>query len=409
MRCNLCNVCFNPTALNSKLLRWLFIAGVLHVALTTIIFLTGHFQLLPGVFDQNGIGLTFAIDGATYRRLASEMATHWQAYGVSPWLDIKSPLHARLYSIPFLVLGRLVGHNILAAEPLNLFYYLSTLAVVYLLGRELFNPRAGLLASMIVALSRPRSGAHAEDVTSEGINIVLAIDLSSSMLAQDFQPQNRLEVAKDVVKRFIAARTSDRIGVVAFAAEALTQVPLTTDYPVVNSAVDNLAAGQLEDGTAIGTAIATAANRLRNAPGRSRVMILLTDGENNRGAIDPRTAAKAAAVFGVKIYTIGVGTEGMAPVPVGRGLFGLRYENRLVRIDEPLLSDIAKTTGGRYYRARDAAALQRIYEEINRLEREPVRTRSYVRYTELFRWPLYLAALVLVTELLLAARRGPLP
>ena len=173
----------------------------------------------------------------------------------------------------------------------------------------LFLFRNLLLASTIVALSRPRTGAHAEDVTSEGINIVLAIDLSSSMLAQDFQPQNRLEVAKDVVKRFINARTSDRIGVVAFAAEALTQVPLTTDYPVVNAAVDNLAAGQLEDGTAIGTAIATAANRLRDAPGRSRVMIVLTDGENNRGAIDPRTAAKAAGVFGIKIYTIGVGTR----------------------------------------------------------------------------------------------------
>jgi len=273
----------------------------------------------------------------------------------------------------------------------------------------LFTLRNLLLASTVVALSRPRAGAHAENTTSEGINIVLAIDLSSSMLAQDFQPQNRLEVAKDVVKRFIAARTSDRIGVVAFAAEALTQVPLTTDYPVVNAAVDNLAAGQLEDGTAIGTAIATAANRLRDAPGRSRVMIVLTDGENNRGAIDPRTAAKAAAVFGIKIYTIGVGTEGMAPVPVGRGLFGLRYENRIVRIDEPLLVDIAKTTGGRYYRARDAAALQRIYDEINQLEREPVRTRSYVRYTELFRWPLYLATALLVIELLLAARRGPLP
>jgi Ca-activated chloride channel family protein len=273
----------------------------------------------------------------------------------------------------------------------------------------LFVLRNLLLASTIVALSRPRAGAHAENQTSEGINIVLAIDLSSSMLAQDFQPQNRLEVAKDVVKKFIAARTSDRIGVVAFAAEALTQVPLTTDYPVVNAAVDNLAAGQLEDGTAIGTAIATAANRLRDAPGRSRVMILLTDGENNRGAIDPRTAAKAAAVFGIKIYSIGVGTEGMAPVPVGRGLFGLRYENRIVRIDEPLLVDIAKTTGGRYYRARDAAALGRIYEEINQLEREPVRTRSYVRYTELFRWPLYLAVGLLVIELLLAARRGPLP
>jgi Ca-activated chloride channel family protein len=273
----------------------------------------------------------------------------------------------------------------------------------------LFLLRNLLLASTIVALSRPRSGAHAEDVTSEGINIVLAIDLSSSMLAQDFQPQNRLEVAKDVVKRFIAARTSDRIGVVAFAAEALTQVPLTTDYPVVNAAVDNLAAGQLEDGTAIGTAIATAANRLRDAPGRSRVMILLTDGENNRGSIDPRTAAKAAAVFGIKIYTIGVGTEGMAPVPVGRGLFGLRYENRLVRIDEPLLSDIARMTGGRYFRARDPAALQRITAQIDALERSPVRSRTYVRYTELFRWPLYLAALLLVVELMLAARRGPLP
>ena len=273
----------------------------------------------------------------------------------------------------------------------------------------LFALRNLLLAAAIVALARPRSGARAESSTSQGINIVLAIDLSSSMLAQDFQPQNRIEVAKDVVKRFITARTSDRIGVVAFAAEALTQVPLTTDYPVVQAAVDNLTIGQLEDGTAIGTAIATAANRLRDAPGRSRVMILLTDGENNRGAIDPRTAAKAAAAFGIKIYTIGVGTEGMAPVPVGRGLFGLRYENRPVRIDEPLLSDIAKTTGGRYFRARDAAALQQIYEQINQLEREPVQTRTYVRYTELFRWPLTLAVLALATELLLGALRGPLP
>src|SRR5439155_12544429 len=188
----------------------------------------------------------------------------------------------------------------------------------------LFLLRNLLLAAGVVALARPRSGARAENVTSQGINIVIAIDLSSSMLAQDFQPQNRIEVAKDVVKKFITARSSDRIGVVAFAAEALTQVPLTTDYPVVSSAVDNLAPGQLEDGTAIGTALATAANRLRTAPGRSKVIILLTDGENNRGAIDPRTAGKAAAAFGIKIYTIGVGTEGMAPVPVGRGLFGLR-------------------------------------------------------------------------------------
>ena len=168
----------------------------------------------------------------------------------------------------------------------------------------LFILRNLLLASTVVALSRPRAGAHAENTTSEGINIVLVIDLSSSMLAQDFQPQNRLEVAKDVVKHFITARSSDRIGVVAFAAEALTQVPLTTDYPVVIASVDNLAAGQLEDGTAIGTAIATAANRLRDAPGRSRVMILLTDGENNRGAIDPRTAAGTARPVAASVSTL---------------------------------------------------------------------------------------------------------
>lgn len=275
--------------------------------------------------------------------------------------------------------------------------------------RLLFVLRNLVLAGAILALARPRSGASAESSTSSGINIVLTIDLSSSMLAQDFQPNNRLEVAKDVVKRFIAQRQSDRIGVVAFAAEALTQVPLTTDYPVVNAAVDNLMAGQLEDGTAIGTAIATAANRLRDAPGHSRVMILLTDGENNRGSIDPRTAAKAAAAFGIKIYTIGVGTEGMAPVPVGRGLFGLRYENRPVRIDEGLLTDVANSTGGRYFRARDAAALQRIYEQIDQLEKEPVQVRTYVRFAELFRWPLTVAIVAFALEMLLLAWRGPLP
>jgi Ca-activated chloride channel family protein len=273
----------------------------------------------------------------------------------------------------------------------------------------LFGLRNLLLVAMVVALARPRAGARAENTTTQGINILLVIDLSSSMLAQDFQPLNRMEVAKDVVKRFIASRPSDRIGVVAFAAEALTQVPLTTDYPVILAAVDNLAAGQLEDGTAIGMGIATAANRLRDAPGRSRVMILLTDGENNRGSIDPRTAGKAAAAFGIKIYTIGVGTEGMAPVPVSRGLFGLRYENRPVRIDEPLLTDIARESGGRYFRARDAAALQRIYEQIDQLEREPIQTRTYVRFTELFRWPLTLAVLALAFELLIAAWRAPLP
>jgi len=275
--------------------------------------------------------------------------------------------------------------------------------------RALMVLRNVAVAGLVLALARPRSGARAEDVTSEGINIVIAFDISSSMLAEDFQPQNRVEVAKEVIKRFITNRKSDRIGVVAFSGEALTQVPLTVDYPVVLAAVDNLAPGQLEDGTAIGTAIATATNRLRDAPGKSKVIVLLTDGENNRGSIDPRTAAQAAAAFGVKIYTIGVGTEGMAPVPVGRGLFGLRYENREVRIDEPLLTDVARTTGGRYFRARDAAALERIYELIDRLERAPVRTKSFVRYSEQFRWPLGAALLALALELALLAWRGPIP
>jgi len=278
-----------------------------------------------------------------------------------------------------------------------------------LVSRTLFALRNLLLAGLVVALARPRSGAHAETVDSQGINIILAIDLSSSMLSEDFQPENRLEVAKAKVKQFILGRRNDRIGLVAFAGEALTQVPLTVDYPVLLAAVDNLQSGQLEDGTAIGTAIATAANRLRDAPGKSKVLILLTDGVNNRGAIDPRTAAQAAAAVGVKIYTIGVGSEGMAPVPVGRGLMGLRYEYRPVEIDEALLQDIARTTGGRYFRAVDAAALQRIYQQIDQLEREPVQAHTYVRYTELFRWPLAAALVALAVEALLLAWRGPLP
>lgn len=275
--------------------------------------------------------------------------------------------------------------------------------------RMLFVLRNLVLAALVVTVARPRSVGHAENVTSEGINIVLVIDLSSSMLAEDFQPSNRIAVAKATVKRFIAGRTSDRIGLVAFAAEALTQVPLTTDYPVLMQAVDNLQAGQLEDGTAIGTAIATAANRLRNAPGKSRVMILLTDGVNNRGDIDPLTAARAAAAFGVKIYSIGVGTQGMAPVPVGRGVYGLRYENQPVEIDEALLTNISRMTGGRYFRAVDATALQNIYSQINALERTPVQSTTYVRYSELFRWPLGLALVAIMLELSVAAVRAPLP
>jgi Ca-activated chloride channel family protein len=265
------------------------------------------------------------------------------------------------------------------------------------------------LLGLALALARPQRGGRPESVRSEGIDIVVAFDLSSSMLAEDFQPLNRLEVAKQELKTFIAARPDDRIGLVAFAGEALTQVPLTLDHPVVVAAVSNLQAGQLVDGTAIGTAIATAANRLRTASGRSKVIVLLTDGENNRGSLDPRTAASAAAGYGVRVYAIGVGREGMAPVPVARGVFGLRYENRPVRIDEALLEDVARTTGGRYYRARDPESLAQIYQQIDRLERAPIRAPRYRPVAEEYHWPLGLAVVLLSLELAIGFRRESLP
>jgi Ca-activated chloride channel family protein len=275
--------------------------------------------------------------------------------------------------------------------------------------RALITARILGIVGVCLALARPRAGARAEQVESDGISIMIAFDISSSMLAEDFQPLNRLEVARQLTKNFIRGRTVDQVGIVAFSGEALTQVPLTVDYPVLLAAVDNMQPGQLEDGTAIGTGIITSANRLRDAPGRSKVMILLTDGVNNRGTVDPRTAANAAAALGIRMYTIGVGSEGMAPVPVGRGVFGLRYENRPVEIDEVLLEYAAQISGGRYFRARDGGALQRIFEQIDQLERSPIRARKYVRYQELYRWPLGVALVALALEVLLLGWRGPVP
>jgi Ca-activated chloride channel family protein len=275
--------------------------------------------------------------------------------------------------------------------------------------RILILLRVIAIAAAVIAMARPRTGARTETIRGDGISIILALDLSTSMLAEDFQPHNRLEVAKQTAQEFVLGRTSDQVGLVAFAGEALTQVPLTLDYPIVLQAIDNLQPGQLEDGTAIGTALMTATNRLRGAAGRSRVVILLTDGENNRGSIDPRTAALAAAAIGVRVHTVGVGSEGVAPVPVGRSVFGLRYENRPVRIDEALLTEIATGTGGRYFRARDAEALRRIYEQIDAMERAPMRESRTSRYNEWYLWPIGIALLALMLELGLLWRRGPLP
>ena len=263
--------------------------------------------------------------------------------------------------------------------------------------------RSACLVAWIIAAAGPRVGAAKSEVRSQGISIVLTIDLSSSMLAEDFSPNNRLDVAKITALEFVRARTSDRIGLVTFAGQALTQVPVTSDYAVLEAAIRDMHIGSLEDGTAIGTGIATAANRLRRVQGKSRVMILLTDGVNNRGTIDPRTAAQAAFSFGIRIYAIGVGTEGEAPVPTGQGGQGLRYQMLPVQIDEPLLTEIATSTGGRYFRATDTESLRHIFSEINTLEKTTVQHVVYRRFDEALRWPLAVGLLALALELVMSA------
>src|SRR5438876_1861710 len=263
--------------------------------------------------------------------------------------------------------------------------------------------RSACLGAWIVAAAGPRVGAARSETRSEGISIVLCVDLSSSMLAEDFAPANRIDVAKQTAIEFVRERSSDRIGLVAFAAQALTQVPLTTDYAALEQGIRGRRIRMLVLGTAMGTGIATAANRLRRAPGKSKVIVLLTDGVNNRGTVDPRTAAQAAESFGIRIYTIGVGTRGQAPMPTEYGADGqLRYEMRPVEIDEQLLTEIASMTGGRYYRATDTQSLRHIFEEINRLEKTEVEQVVYRRFDEAYRVPLALGLVALALEIVVA-------
>lgn len=265
--------------------------------------------------------------------------------------------------------------------------------------------RTAALVSLIVAAARPRTGARVVEETSEGIDIVVALDVSSSMLAEDFTP-NRLGAAKVTVARFIAGRPHDRIGLVPFAAQALTAVPPTADHDVLMQALSDVQIGMLEDGTAIGLGLATAANRLKNATGQSRVIILMSDGVNNRGAVDPRDAAKAAAAFGIRVFTIGVGSRTRARIPVAIAADGqLRYAMMEVDIDEPLLAEIARTTGGRYFRATDTRALQAIYDEIDRLVKTKVQVRRTVRYSERYLPFLLAAAALLLAEWCFRATR----
>lgn len=235
---------------------------------------------------------------------------------------------------------------------------------------------------LTVALARPQEGVRESEISGRGVDIVLALDISTSMRAEDFQPSNRLEVAKQVGADFVRNRHRDRVGLVAFAATAFTQCPLTLNHDALSSLLHRLRFGMVEDGTAIGMGLATAVNRLRESTAKSKVVILLTDGVNNRGAVDPLTAAELARAIGIRVYTIGVGTTGIAPVPVDDPVFGTRYQRVQVEIDEETLQAIADRTDGRYYRARDPQALAAIYREIDRLERSEVKDVLYEEYVD---------------------------
>lgn len=255
---------------------------------------------------------------------------------------------------------------------------------------------------LMIAMARPQNVESNEKVKAEGIDIVLSLDISGSMLAQDFKP-DRLEAAKNTAKEFVDGREHDRVGLVVFAGESFTQCPLTSDHEVLKVMVDQLKSGIIEDGTAIGEGLAIAVNRLRESESESKVIILLTDGVSNKGSIDPLTAAEMAKEYDIKVYTIGVGTTGTAPFPQ-RDFFGrtiLRQMN--VELDEALLKDIAKQTSGRYFRAKNNEALRKIYEEINKLEKTEVEVTTFKKYTERFYGFATIAVVLLLLHFLLSA------
>ena len=266
----------------------------------------------------------------------------------------------------------------------------------------LFALRILVIVLVLIALSRPQAGSKQEEVTTEGIDIIITLDISSSMLAEDFKPKNRLEVAKIVAKDFIRGRRSDRIGMVVFAGQSYTQCPWTLDYGVLLSLIDQIKVGMIEDGTAIGMAIANAVNRLRSSKAKSKIIILLTDGRNNRGELAPLTAAKLAQVLNIKIYTIGAGGKGMALYPVQDPIFGKRYIQLPIEIDEELLKQIANKSNGKYFRAVDKKSLESIFEEISKMEKTKIQVREYTQYEELFVPFLVAALLILSIEILLA-------
>ncbi len=279
-----------------------------------------------------------------------------------------------------------------ARAPKSVRYYLRHLP---------FALRSAALALLMVALARPQSVEQHASTSAEGIDIVLSIDVSGSMLARDFKP-DRITAAKEVAGSFIADRYGDRIGLVVFAGESFTQSPLTTDQGTLQTLLARIRSGLIEDGTAIGNGLATAINRLRESDAKSKVVILLTDGVNNRGEIAPLMAAEIAAAQGIRVYTIGVGTEGMAPYPAVDMFGEMTFVQQKVEIDEKTLEAIADKTGGRYFRATDKTKLKAIYDEINQLEKSRVEVTEHVSYHELFLDWLLAALALLALETLLS-------
>lgn len=262
--------------------------------------------------------------------------------------------------------------------------------------------RLAAFALFIVAFARPRHGTETRESTSDGIDIMLCLDVSSSMMAEDFKPNNRLFVAKEEIKRFVSRRLNDRIGLVVFARDSYTQCPLTTDYGILLRFIDQVDFGAVEDGTAIGMALANAVNRLRESPAKSKVIVLATDGDNNAGEIDPQTAADVAAAFDIKIYAIGVGKEGNFMMPIQDPIFGKRYVSQPSRIDESTLRQIADKTKGKFFRAQSGKELEEIYTNIDKLEKTEIKTTAHIQYRELFPQFVIAGLLLLALEIMLA-------
>ena len=255
------------------------------------------------------------------------------------------------------------------------------------------------LVMIVLAIARPRSSEEFSKVDTEGIDIVLAMDVSTSMLARDFTP-DRVSASKDIAIEFISQRPSDRMGIVVFAGESFTQCPLTTDRATLINLMKEVETGLIEDGTAIGNGLATAVARMKDSDAKSRVVILLTDGVNNSGEVSAKMAAEIAKTYGIRVYTIGVGKEGMAPYPVMTP-WGVQVQNMKVEIDEALLKEIAESTGGRYFRATDNTKLAEIYSEINKMEKAKTSVDTFPVYEELFGTYVFWALLALMLELLL--------